>query len=133
MPNNLAWLNSGTVTNAIMKNSFFSLSSPFLSFFSLFLLSFFFSRLVSLFSIILSFLYLSPLTHLSLSQPHHLATSFGHTGCIASPSRQPCRSRIATPATLPHTTCYAMLLNVSLIYELGFFGFVCVFGMGFEK
>ena len=131
MPNNFAWVNSGTVTNAIMKNSFlklFYLSFPFLSFFSLFLLSFFFSRLVCLFSITLSFLSISPLISLSLSQLHHLATLFGHTGGIALPSRRPYRSWIATPVTLPHPPRHAMPPNVSLIYELGFFGFVCVFG-----
>ena len=137
MPNNLAWVNCGTVTNAIMNFfclKFFSLLSS-LSFF--FLLSFFFSRLVSLLSITLSFLSLSPHTHLSLSlslsQPHHSATSSCHTSSIASPSLWPCQSRIATSTTLPHPPRHAMPPNVSLICELGFFGFVCVFGMGFEK
>ena len=129
MPNNLAWVNSGTVTNAIMNFfclKFFSLSFPFLSFSSLdWSLSF----------LSLSLFFLSLLTHisLSLSQPHHSASSSCHTSSIALPSRWPCQSRIATSATLPHPPRHAMPPNVSLICKLGFFGFVCVFGMGFEK
>ena len=145
MPNNLAWVNCGTVTNAIMNFfclKFFSLLS--FSFFLLSLSSFFFlfsSLDWSLSFLSLSLFFLSLLTHislslslsLSLSQPHHSATSSCHTSSIASPSLWPCQSRIATSATLPHPPRHAMPPNVSLICELGFFGFVCVFGMGFEK
>lgn len=138
MPNNLAWVNN-TIPNLercghkcyneklfFLINFFSLLSFPF------FLLSlsssFFFYRLVSLFSITSSFLSLSPLTHLSLSQPHHPTTSSGHTSDIASPSQQPYRPWIATLVTLPHPSRHPMPPNVSLIYELGFFGFVCVLG-----
>ena len=125
MPNNLAWVNCGTVTNAIMN--FFCLKLFSLLSFSFF----FFSRLVSLLSITLSFLSLSPHTHLSLSQPHHSASSSCHTSSIASPSLWPCQSRIATSTTLPHPPRHAMPPNVSLICELGFFWICLCFWDGF--